>query len=225
MKQGKKLFLTLLIILSVNMGLFARTTVVHSSYYNNGPNLLFNDIYSSLMISSIYTNPVTTAETDNVVKVGANYNSSVFFKDFPVGGYSSFDVSQLESDVYMLDGILGLAFRQSVSPVQETYLNFGPAVSIITQDEDSSLTPYTLVYWGAGINAGYRIAASPQVKALAIDVGASAKAFWYDGAISVNTLGVGARDFRYSISGYVGITYRWFAPNWSDEDLNVIIAL
>lgn len=225
MKQGKKLFLTLLIILSVNIGLFARTTVVHSSYYNDGPNMLFNDIYSSLMISSIYTNPVTTTATDNVVKFGANYNSSVFFMDFPVGGYYSLDVSQLESDIYMIDGIVGLAFRQNVSPVQETYLNFGPAVSIITEDENSSLTPYTLVYWGAAINAGYRIAASPQIKALAIDVGASAKAFWYDSYTSVNALGVGARDFRYSVSGYVGITYRWFAPNWSDEDLNVIIAL
>ena len=124
----------------------------------------------------------------------------------------------------MIDGILGLAFRQNVSPVQETYLNFGPAVSIITQDEDSSLTPYTLVYWGAGINAGYRIAASPQIKALTIDVGASAKAFWYDGATSVNAASLSARDFRYSVSGYVGITYRWFAPNFSYEDLNVIIS-
>ncbi len=226
MKNSKKIIITLLILLSMNVGLFAKTTYVHTSYYDNGANPLFNDIYSSLVVSSSYLSPVLTTDSEEVSKIGANFNGSVFFMDAPVGMYYSLDFVPMDTDVYLFDVMFGLAIRNQMSPLVESYVNLGPAVSIISEMDDSVLaTPYTLIYWGGALNAGYRISLSQQVQSVTLDVGATAKALWYDPYTSENASSLSVEDFRYSVTGYVGITFRWFAPDWDKDDVNVILAL
>jgi hypothetical protein len=222
MKERKKIIITLIVLLSINFALFAKTTIVRTDYNNRGASYLFNDIYSSLMVTGVYTNPILETETDNIFKVGANFNSSVFFKDFPVGIYSGVDFIPIESDVYMVDVIFGIATRTNTGALTESYFNFGPAISIIGEDENAQpLFPYTLVYWGGALNAGYRVAGLKEFNALTIDVGATAKALWYDSGSSENASLMDVRDFRYSFNAYIGFTFRWFAPDLG-EGTNII---
>ncbi|MGD1821248.1 MAG: hypothetical protein ACPKM0_00610 [Pleomorphochaeta sp.] len=221
----KKLFLSLIVIALLNVNLFATTYV--TSYSDEGANPLFNDIYSTLQLTGTYTEAIDENDSEDLTLFGANFNSSVFFMGSPVGGYFSMDVIPvLEDDAYIFDFIFGVATRFKSEVNKETYFNIGPALSAITQDETAVDDPYVLIYWGVGANIGYRVY-SPSMPYFTVDVGASAKALWYDSESSYNpTLsGVTPREFRYSASGYVGFTYRWFAPDWNDDDLNVIVAL
>jgi len=226
----KKLIVTLSLISLLNISLFASTTIVHSPYYNDGPSPLINDIYSSLMLSGYYADNIDENSVESYsANIGVNVNGSVFFMESPVGLYYSVDLVPTDADdTYFIEGMFAMAIRANSNSIKESYINIGPAVSIYTQDD--SLTtiedPFTLVYWGAGINAGYRMA-FPSVKSFAFDLGVSAKALWFDEEISIlgSLASSSPKDFRYALSGYIGFTYRWFAPNWGDEDVNVILAL
>lgn len=222
----KKLFTTLSLFALLNISLFASTTIIHSSYYDDGPSPLFNDIYSSLMLTGYVTQPVDSASSQDFSSdYGVNFNGSVFFMQSPVGAYYSIDLIPTESsNTYFVDGMIGLAIRTNSNTLQESYINIGPVISVYTQD-DTVINPYTLVYWGAGVNAGYRFS-SPSIRSFSADIGATVKALWYDSETSIiGSYSSTPKDFRYTASGYVGFTYRWFAPDWSDDDMNVILAL
>lgn len=226
MKNLKKIIITLLILSAINLGLFAKTTYVHSPY-NDSVNYLFNDIYSSLMFNASTFSPIFTSDDELQTKVGINFNGSTFFKDFPVGVYYSADIVPFTSNVYSFDFIVGLATRYKQSGLTESYFNFGPTISVIGELESNStlIEPYSLIYFGGAINGGYRISPSPQSKYITFDVGATLKALWYDSSSSVNSLSYSVEDFRLVGSAYVGVTYRWFAPDLGDEDVDIIVHL
>ncbi len=222
----KKKFLTVtFLVLLINMSLFARTTIVHSSYYDDGPNPLFNDIYSSLLFNTTATQDYDAANDDFLLLYGANFSGSVYFMDVPVGVNYSLDLLPIENRTFMMEGMVGLSIRSNTETTQESFFNLGPAFSIVDNSE-SSLDPYSLVYWGVGLNTGVRVSAA-NMKYFTMDLGLSGKALWLDSYNSNLPLPTSftAKDFRYSFSGYIGFTYRWFAPDWSDKDLNVIVAL
>ena len=226
MKNLKKIVITVSLILVINAGLFARTTYVHSSY-DNRVSYLFNDIYSSVMFNTSVFTPLYESESEPEFKMGINFNGSTFFKDFPVGAYYSVDIVPFSSNEYSFDFIVGLATRFQTSPLTETYFNFGPAISVIGELEETSLLtdPYSLIYWGGAINGGYRFFPSTQSKYITVDVGATIKGLWYDPSSSENTLSYSVNDFRVVGSAYIGLTFRWFAPDLDEDDVNIIVHL
>lgn len=222
----KKLFLTVALLTVLSASVFASTTY-YTSYEDEGANPLFNDIYTSLQVTGTFTEAAEASDNTAIYQYGFNYANSVYFMDMPFGGYFSLGGSPYEQeDAWIFDIVAGISLRFDTDTTQETYFNIGPAFSIIAQTEDV-LAPYALVYMGVAADAGLRFSAE-SFPWLTADVGVTAKALWYNAEssdIPVGSTLTTPRDFRYSAQAYVGFTYRWFAPDWSDADVNVIYNL
>ncbi len=219
----KKLLLTCALLLIISASVFAATTY-YTSYEDEGANPLFNDIYTSLQLTGTFTQAADSTNNTAVMNLGVNYTNSVYFMDLPFGGYFSIGGTPIENNAWLIDIVAGLSLRFDTDSTKETYFNIGPAFSAIAQ-EDTVINPYVLIYVGVGADAGVRFSAE-NFPWLTADVGVLAKALWYNQEASdIPGLNVTPRDFRYAAQAYVGFTYRWFAPDWSNADVNVIYNL